>query len=175
MEKPVVKARVKKIGSRVFWVALVVVTLIGWVRTILFLDDYIETPKTFRGEGYTITLNDEFDVEQGDNWEVVYDGRKALAMLYKQSKESLPEIASALDYARQLHKNCEYEKSEVMETDGLTYYDYYLSWNGRDYTYRVVTYEASDVYWFIQFATYSEDFSEVESQIVTWAKSFRVE
>ena len=174
MDQPMQDNRKKTAARRVWWIILIAITVVGGVSVMFFVDSLIETPKTYYGEGYEITLTDEFDVEYLDGWLVVYDGRDALAMLNRKSKKELPGVDTVSFYAHLLCANCEYEKSGVVEADGLVYYDYTCTVDGQVRHYRVVSYESTDAYWYVQFVAYEKDFSEVEPRIMEWAKSFKV-
>ena len=59
------------------------------------------------------------------------------------------------------------------EEDGLVYFTYEKSNNGKDYKYYATVFKGTDAYWLIQFACEVDDFDKFLPDFQKWAKSVK--
>lgn len=138
-------------------------------------------PTTFSKSGMTITLTDDFAEKEYVTYTAVYDSAEIAVFALKEEfwlfdSSVLSAESSVADYADLVWKSNSFSGDvPVSEQDGLTWFDYDRTVNGGDYTYRTYVFKGSDSFWFVQFAAFTDNFSNVESTIHAFAKSVTVE
>ena len=173
----------KRTRRRIFvTVAAIAVFVTSMVVAIILTAPLRVKRETFRGEGYSITLPEEFF--QVDYTELGYeDGYR-----YEDTEVAIAKIpfhsaggaTSAMEYAVMyraagLSYLTLYNLTDIINQDGLVYYTYNLKASAIMYTERIFFYESADAIWLVHISVLPEDFDRMEDEIMRWAKSFRVE
>ncbi len=165
-------------GLIVLVVALVLGVMIGFgVSFIRTLDSMIESPETFEGDGYSITLTDSFDRIKTQDFNAVYESRDAVVMLYEETFADYPVLktTTAREYADVMRTGVEYSTTGIVTTeDGLLYFDYFAEIDGDAFTYRVFVIKGDAAFWTLQVAVFTDDMADKEAEILEWAKSFSI-
>lgn len=158
-------------GILVMVIALVVGAIIGFVSN----SDVFEgkgDPKTFSGEGMSITLTDKFEKMDGEDFSdftVCYASDDFLVMALEEEFSSVAglEEYSLEEYGEVLIDVNELDASYLRNKDGMTFFEY----SSDSYAYYAFLYKADDAFWMIQFTAGDADADQHEQQFIDWAKT----
>lgn len=134
--------------------------------------------KVFSKAGMSITLDSGFNEKEYVSYTVCYDSKNVAIFVLKEEFslfESADIDAAALslnDYAELVIANNSVD-ADVQTKDGLTYFKYNNSANGKEYTYSSYVYKTDDAFWLIQFATEQDEFEQNAARIEGFAKSVK--
>ena len=138
--------------------------------------------ETFQGEGYTITLPEEFFradySEQG--YIGAYSNEEMSVVIVKVPFSDLGGAASMdefvdMERAASLSGLTLYNLTDTVREDGLVYYTYDIKAGWDMFTERNFFYKSADAFWLVCIRVPPKDFDRMESEIMRWAKSFRME
>lgn len=160
----------KKIAAFFLLAAVLVLTVTG---CSLFEPE----EKTFTKNGLTITLTDEFVESQNVTYMAYYASTDIVVAVIKESKSLFAETEYAnitlRDYA-ELVKSANELDTTIEEKDGLICFAFDMEQNGNSLRWLGTVYEGEDAWWFIQFGCLAEEYSDLESDILKYAKSVKV-
>ena len=134
--------------------------------------------KVFSKAGMSITLDSGFREKEYVSHTVCYDSKDVAIFVLKEEFnlfENMDIDAAALslnEYAEIVIANHSVE-ADVQTKDGLTYFKYNRTANGKEYTYSAYVYKTDDAFWLIQFATEQDEFDQNAERIEGFAKSVK--
>lgn len=174
--------QLRKKGSKKGWLILcaalifgvIIGTIAGRAVVSLWFPKTEVEPKTFTDSGMTITLTNEFEREQSEQFTVCYDSNKVAVFALK---EPFSLVESFQDYTLKeygelvLRNNG--SSSKLKTVDELYMFEYDDT-KGK-YTYFAFVYKADDAFWLVQFATLTELADEYEAKVIEWAKTVSFE
>lgn len=130
--------------------------------------------KDFSKSGATITLTEQFTEKDLISQTAYYESRKAIVTMLKEEysmfRNTEYEDMTLTQYAK-LVIQVNGLSGKVSEENGLTYFTYEKSTNGKDFKYYATVFKGPDAYWLIQFACETENFTEYQPEFQKWAKS----
>ena len=126
--------------------------------------------------GATITLTDEFTEQELVSQTAYYVSMKSIVTMLKEEfslfKGTEYENMTLNEYAK-LVITANSLTATAAEEDGLVYFTYEKSNNGKDYKYYATVFKGTDAYWLIQFACEVDDFDKFLPDFQKWAKSVK--
>jgi hypothetical protein len=164
-----------KIGIVVLACALALGIFLGLASSGLFDNSLNGADKVFNVEDMTVTLNENFEVEDSEAYTGYITSDKVLFIAIEESFNDLPELRDLTleeygEIIREFYNNGKY--SELKKENGLTDFEYDFL-NGETYHYMVFVYKENDAFWLVQFATFADDAEECRSYIMKWASSVK--
>ena len=136
--------------------------------------DLFTKEKTFSKSGMSITLTEDFVEKSRVSYTSTYDSEDIAVFTLKEEKELLGSLSLDLDgYTKKVIEVNGYSV-DPKNKDGLTYFEYKNSSNGKDFHYYAFTYEADDAFWLVQFACEEDQHEKLEEKIFKYAKSVEV-
>lgn len=135
----------------------------------------------FTQSGLTMTLTEEFGAKQYPTYTACYVTESLAVFTLKEElgmfdPSLITGSSTPADYADLVWRaNGLGDGMELQQGDGLTWFEYTRYVNGRNHTYRVYAFKAPDAFWTVQFAAFTEDFSELADSIHEYAKTVRFE
>ena len=175
--------QLRKKGTKKGWLILCVALIFGWIIGIVvgrafgslwFPKTEVE-PKTFTDSGMTITLTNEFEREQSEQFTVCYDSNKVVVFALKEPFSLVDGFKdyTLKEYGELVLRNNGFSSSKLKTVDELYMFDYKDA-KGK-YTYFSFVYKADDAFWLVQFATSTELADEYEAKMIEWAKTVSFE
>lgn len=169
------RKRGTKRGLVVLTFAIIVGLILGF-SIGFFLFSSIVHSKDFSSHGMTITLTDEFNEIDMDNYTVCFESQD-VAVFALQERFTLAEGLE--DYTLKqygnviINNNAPAAGAKLKNNHSLTYFEYEFTNPKTDETYHYfsVVYKASDSFWMVQFATSKENYERYEDSFIKWAKS----
>lgn len=135
--------------------------------------DTIGEDKVFYGDGYTITLTDDFAEKQSHQGFDGYYVSTFCGVMVKKEPFSLAERLkdeSLADYMKNVIRNNN-ENTEPVEEVGLVYYRYYNGGNaGWNFGFK-----GSDAFYLVQFICREDHETALKNFIFSFAKSVKVD
>lgn len=133
--------------------------------------------KEFSKAGMTITLTSDFIEKEIASQTAYYESQKHIVMVLKEEFTIFESIGISTDisvkeYAKLVIDN-NLMTSEVEEKDGLTYFKYEKTINGKQSSYFATVFKSSDAFWLIQFACESKNAEDSEDLFVEWGQSIK--
>ncbi len=130
--------------------------------------------KDFSKAGATITLTDAFTEQSLVTQTAYYVSLKSIVTTLKEDFSSFQgteyENMTLNQYAN-LVLTANSLTAAVAEEDGLLYFTYEKSTNGKEFKYYATVFKGPDAYWLIQFACEVNDFDDFLPDFQKWAKS----
>lgn len=173
-----IEAKRKKgtaIGIIVFVAAIVIGLVAGRLVSSGLLKSRAAAPKEFTSHGMTITLTKDFKEDSAMGFTTCFSSKDVFIAAQRDTFTLLDglEDYSLQDYGKLVLENNDMSGSLLKSFNGIPgfEYDYTDPDDGNTYHYRIFLYKADDAFWMVQFFTYKDDFSKLESQINQWAKS----
>ncbi len=174
--------QLRKKGSKKGWLILCVALIFGWIigivvgrafGSVLFPKTEVE-PKTFTDSGMTITLTNEFERKQSEQFTVCYDSNKVAVFALKEPFSLVDGFKNYTlkEYGELVLRN-NGSSSKLKTVDELYMFEYDDT-KGK-YTYFAFVYKADDAFWLVQFATLTELADEYEAKVIEWAKTVSFE
>ncbi len=152
-------------------IAVIVGVIIGLAATGIFSSP---SAKTFTAENLKITLTDEFKSTPMDGFDAVYESKYVLVCL---QEDKFYWVEGMEDYTLEQYGELFLEFNEmdpsvkIQSKEGLVCFDYQEDVDGSTYQYFAVIYKASDAFWTVQFATPVENYKDLQSDFIKWAKT----
>lgn len=140
-------------------------------------NDYTKGPemRTFTAEGMKITLPEEFERIDVEDYTVYYQTDKFAIFGLREEFSLLEgfEDYTLEEYGKLVLKANSLTSHELKTYGGLMFfeYEYDNSDNNQTYRSRSFVFKADDAFWMVQFATLEEDFASYSDDIMDWAKS----
>ncbi len=138
--------------------------------------------KTFSGNGYAVTLTDDFNPAIYAGFEALYESNDSAVYISKETFASYPKLAAltvsayAEDLAVLIEQDADFTTRTNIHTEaGLTYFDYTVDEDVKAHAYRVFIFKGSDAFWTLQVVTPIAAFENMEDDMMEWAKSFRAD
>ncbi len=150
------------------------------IALMLSLSSCVERSKEFSAEGITLTLTNEFKENTQEEYTVCYESDEVAVFVLKESF-SLQEgfgDNSVNAYAKLVRSsNTNKKPSDIVEEDGLVYfdYDYYNNDVNEMYKYLTFMYKGHDAFWTVQFACPEELYDEKVDDFKKWAQMVEFE
>lgn len=179
----------RKKGSRKGLIILLIAVVIGGIGGGFigdsFADDIISDTdsisdtqhkeKVFASKGMSITLTDDFNETEIENYTLAFTSREVAVFALKE-EFSLAEgfgDYTLEEYGSLVIENNGFNDVVLNTVNGLTFfeYEYENPQNLATYCYASFIFKADDAFWLVQFATLKEDYESYASQIVEWAES----
>jgi len=171
-----------KIGLIVLIAAVLVGAVAGYVATSAILDEpNVENveAETFSDNGMSITLTNEFEQIEVENYTNCYESADVAIFALKESFSLADgfENYTLKQYGELVLQSNNMPSSKLKTKDGLTCFEfeYEHSDTNDTYNYFSFVYKSDDAFWLVQFATLEEDVDNYESKIIEWAKSVSFE
>ena len=162
-----------KKGYKIFLFTICVVLLIGACSCSSLTKP---TAKDFTKAGATITLTDKFMEQELATQTAYYVSQTSIVTTLKEEfslfKGTEYEVMTLKEYA-DLVIDANTLKASAAEKDGLVYFTYEKSMNGKDYKYYATVFKGTDAYWLIQFACEVKNFDKFLPDFEGWAKSVK--
>ena len=135
--------------------------------------------KDFSAAGMTITLTNAFTEKELASATSYYESTTSIVLTLKEEfslfeQNGISTDISLKEYAELIAYNNGFDV-EIIENDGLTYFTYENTANGKDFTYLATVHKCSDAFWLIQFACESKNYEKLSKDFMTWAKSVKFE
>lgn len=171
------RKRGTRTGAVVLIVAIIAGVIAGYVfgKNILFKKAPKE--KIFSTDGMSITLSDEFEEKEAQNFTVAYDSEKVAVLALKEPFDLADGFGDyTLDqYADLLIETNNLVSAQKKNSGGLNCieYDYINPTIHKKYHYYSYVYKTDDSFWLLQFATLDTDAEKYSEKIEKWAKSVR--
>jgi hypothetical protein len=160
-------------------VLLVVSLAANVVGALQFADLMIESPESFEGEGYSVTLTDYFLKTHVEGAELACASPRATVAVFRDTFEENYRLnfLTEREYVNLLlkelatgHPNTGARPTE----DGLTYFEYYVyddAWE--EQTCRVFVFKGEDAYWRLHVIYPTANKQEMNQISLGWARSFQ--
>lgn len=134
--------------------------------------------KTFSKAGMSITLTDQFAEKDIVTYTATYQSNRYLVFALKEEFSLFEDAGLSADmsleeYADLIAYNNGIEM-ELKEQQGVTYFEYEKTANGKELSYFAVIARGADAYWLIQFACEEEDYAKSQELFLKWAKTIQV-
>lgn len=140
--------------------------------------------KDYTVDDMTITLTNSFVESTVETQTAVYSNDDYIVTILKQDYAQLESMNMPTDmdvgsYALMvveengLDTSLEIYESEVDDYSYIFGFTYEKEIEDTTFSYFATVYKSDDAYWFIQFATKTEQFEEAKPQFIEWAKTVR--
>jgi len=171
---PEVQANRKK-NFRKGLIFLIICAVIGFTVGY-FVTSFLLQPKskTFSSNGINITLTEDFQKVNVENFHAAYGSGDVSVFVVKEPFTLMPALENyTIEQYAELSINVNnIENGEVSDINGITFYEYETTnENNIKYNYAVFLYKSNDSFWIVQFATESDETEDYAKDIVKWASS----
>lgn len=158
-----------KSAVRLFFIPLLVLSML--------LSGCAAKSKTFSKEDFSITLTNKFSEFQNDDCVASYQSKKSVVLISKESFEDLKEHEldasnTPAAYAKLIISVNELEDTEVLETEGQTYFYYRQTVHKTQYSYLAFIVKDSTGFWMVQFACKTKNYNDLESSFFEYFDTF---
>lgn len=148
-----------------------------------FLSDkfYTDTPNTFTAEGYSITLNQNFDHDPA--FEVVDEGFVSVMGVHSDDVYVYVDVCTQ-SFLTVAGYNCASEEKyferileidDVLQTEEGLYYAVFTYEDGQDdYFYLINVQLVDGEFWCTEFSCFAEDRARYESAMLEWMKTIEI-
>lgn len=143
-----------------------------------------ESPRNYSGEGYVITLTDQFYPMQIQDCVGAYNSEDSSVFIYKDDFAIAPLLLEAMtvqEYAMEFRDNIaqsdiSLKLTDIRDAGALTYFDITPPESAGDdeYCSRLYAYKGSDAFWVVEVAVPLDSFEKMEKKMNKWAESFRI-
>jgi len=171
----------RKKGTRKGLIVLLVAVMVGFVLGFAIVgalfSDRKPSPKSFSSGGMTITVTDEFQKLDLDQYTLALDSSKVAVFFLKEPFYLVPDSESytLMQYADMVIEANGLQSKKMTADGGLVYFTYenISDYDNKTYKYFSYVYKSDSAFWLIQFATLSENASEYTDQFEDWARSVK--
>ena len=168
-------------GTRTGAIVLIVAAIIGFVigLAVGLASIFRSEPMTFSKEGMSITVTDDFTVDDSiDRYTLTLASADVAIFALREEFElfGAPGTYTLEEYG-ELVIDANGLDTTLRESDGLLGFEHEFRNTELDETFKYFSYvyESDDSFWIIQFAVSADDFAEYEKIIPEWAKSVSFE
>lgn len=160
--------------KKIVKISAVIALVLALVMIFTACDLFKPSEETFSGNGFSITLNSSFVEKELASMTAYYESQKVIVTVLKEelSLFSGYDVDTLNDYAELVISANSLENVDVLEKDGLVYFEYEKSTNGKDFKYLATVHKGSDAFWLVQFASESKNYDTLRSDMEGYAKSF---
>ena len=171
----------RKKGTKTGVIILIAAAIVGFVigLAVGFLSVFDSEPMTFSKDGMSITVTDDFIVDDSIEYYTLALGSDDVAIFALKEKFDLfddPDSYTLEEYG-ELVIDANGFDTTLKNKDGLLGFEHEFTNTAINETFRYFSYvyESDDSFWLIQFAVSIEDVEEYEESITEWAKSVTFE
>ena len=171
----------RKKGTKTGVIILIAAAIVGFVigLAVGFLSVFDSEPMTFSKDGMSITVTDDFVVDDSIEYYTLALGSDDVAIFALKEKFDLfddPDSYTLEEYG-ELVIDANGFDTTLKNKDGLLGFEHEFTNTAINETFRYFSYvyESDDSFWLIQFAVSVEDVEEYEESITEWAKSVTFE
>ncbi len=154
---------------------LLLLTLIG---LMLGLTACSSNPKNFTCRDMTITLTDDFQEKEMNEFDAYYSSEKVLFSAVEETEEDLQyagyEIANLKGYCLELVNQNGVAPESLVQRGDYYYFTHTAVKSGAKYTYVHCMFEGHNSYWICEFVCKSKDYDKLEDDIFDWADSITI-
>lgn len=164
---------------------IIISLIIFGIITLTKITGYLQetakngTPRTFSKAGISITLTDSFSEKDSSNLIASYVSKKYSVSIMKEAFKSLKNY---LDYTKMTIKDyaelvvIKSNVTSVVESDmKIPYFVYTKHVNGKDFSYYVRVFKASDAFWVVTFGAETKNFDAAEEKFTKWADTVKID
>lgn len=130
--------------------------------------------QTFTGNGLTITLTEAFALLENDTFTVAYQSDTILVAANREERSVFDGYAESLDDYGQLVLLANDLSCEIVKENGLTYFVYENSVDGKAFRYLASLYESDAAFWMINFICEESSFEKLKGTMLGYAASVQV-
>ncbi len=161
----------KKKGLVVGLIAVLLGAVIGYIVTTTIINWGNE--KSFSSDGMNIVLTEDFKIENQPGFTTCLASEDVAVLALRESFTQLgvEEDFSLDEYGRTVLRVNNMQAKELIQKDGLTYFEYTTKVDGEDYRYYAFVYKSRNAFWLVQFALLDENVEVYEEDIFEWAQS----
>ncbi|NCA66809.1 MAG: hypothetical protein EOM87_01950 [Clostridia bacterium] len=141
----------------------------------------INIPKTYSGEGITITMGSGFKEKAEASSTIYWERSDAMLKVIKETfsmlaTAGLNRYSSLLEYMEAVLNNNDYGSVAVQrtESDKFLYMTYEYTVNNVSYFYLSAVYKGTDAFWLCTFASLSSEKEKFEPKFLAWAETVTV-
>lgn len=167
--QPVAKKRSS--GLRICLIALVALLAIGLISTLIVGSPGSDDGKVFTGDGYKITLTEDFAETYVSGYTAAYESENVFVLVLND------EFAGSEDYTLSEYAELVMISNggdyDLKWKNGIPYFEYSYEDGYETYHYIATMHQGPDSFWLVQFVTVEEDASKYRSDIFGWAGSLR--
>lgn len=167
--QPVAKKRSR--GLRICLIALVVVLAIGLISTLIE-GGFDSDDKVFTGDGYKITLTEDFSETYVYGYTAAYESENAFVLILDDEFDGSEDYTLS-DYA-ELVMMVNGGDYELKWKNGMPYFEYSDYQDGETFHYVATMHQGPDSFWLVQFVTREADAGKYRSDIFNWAGSLKL-
>ena len=161
--------------------SVIIATMVGFFigRTLAIFKNRISNdPMVFYGDGFEITLTEEFWLnEDMEGFTACYDSRNVAVFVREEEFSLLDGFANKTlrEYAELILENNGFNY-EIKTNGDLMYfeYTYFDEASGESYHYTNFVYKGDDAFWFLQFAFNEKSSDKYSEKVFEWAASVDV-
>ena len=168
-----------KKGLIILCAAFIVGSIVGYAVGLNIISGWKVEPKVFLDNGMSITLTDEFEQAEIENYTNSYDSAEVVVFALKEEFALADgfETYTLEQYRDLVLQNNNLSLSRMKNIDGLTGFEYESTNSDTKDTYKyfAFVYKTNDAFWLVQFATLAENADDYGAQIVEWAKTVSFE
>lgn len=133
--------------------------------------------KTYTSNGISVTMPEGFVEKSIVSQTAYFEGKESLFSALKEEFTTLSVVnlgkdSSLKEYAEAVIKNNKADY-EIVEKDGLTYFEYEKSLSGKKYYYLASIYKTDDAFWLVNFACDSSNKAKYQPLFIRWAKTVK--
>lgn len=169
------RAKSKRTGTLILIMSLILGISAGVIAVAVIRAGSAQKPKTFRSNGMTITLTNEFRNADPRSFTAVFDSKNAAVFVSKEYFSDAPglEDLTSEEYAELSIRANGIENAERKNYDGTPGFEY--SFTNPDtkevYRYFTYTYKEGGAFWLVQFVTLEKNAEEYAPRFAKWAGS----
>lgn len=131
--------------------------------------------KDYSSHGFNIKMDEGMTEKDLANATATFVGTKTVVTALKEEFEllsaiNLDENSSVEEYAKAVITNNK-ANYELKEKDGIHYFEYEKTNNGKNYYYMAVMYKSDDAFWLVNFACETSNKSTYQDTFLEWAKT----
>lgn len=131
----------------------------------------------FSKAGMTITLTDAFYEKEHVGYTTCFLSDDIAVFVLKEEytlfeNTDFSSASTREEYAGLVWNANQFTGNVPLVTDGeLKYFEYDYSANGNDYTYRTYVFKASDSFWLVQFASFTDSYDAMKDTMHAYAET----
>ena len=162
-------------------IALVLIAVVSFLITMQIVNQPLKgtKEKVFSKAGMEITLTEDFYEKDMAAYTAYYESKTSIVLSIKEEftifeNAGISTDISLREYAEMVLTNNVKNNIEVTEKDGLTFFEFDKTANGKDFTYFAVVFRGDDAYWLFQFACETKNYDKLSKDFIAYAKSVKL-